>query len=283
MADWKKGGPPQGKVKLNNSLELQILFACPWSCHACDQMSNFHGISFIKKGTMSMKQIEHFITEMKLANAYFGRIRIVGGEPTVHPAFVRICELLYNELVLTEHIGHLELVTNGDQSILNYAEKIEAVKPFILHIHTSGEGSKQKHHTATYVHTPESLGYEGKRCGQPEHCGWSLSYYGYAPCSSGAGIMRLRDLMPKFQKNDLPMVAGTEANWPELQSLCNVCYHALRDEDKIKCGTGMKPGQHALNTPSPEVWTHLAPWLNGKEPDWPIYGQPQPEAQPTAA
>lgn len=265
--NWKDPPADSSKLWLNNSLELQILLACSWDCHACDQFSNFHGISFVKRGTMTLAQIEHFISEMYAANAYFGRIRILGGEPTMHPKFVEIVRLLHDELVTTGHVGFLEVITNGDNP-----ERRAEVKN-LVRFRISGESSKQARHVANLRATPASLGYKGKRCNQPEHCGWSLSYYGWAPCSTGAGIMRLRDWMETHQRTSLPTVRGTEANWPELQSLCDHCYHALRDEDKVKCGTGQKPGQHALNAPSPEMWEQLAPWFNGKQPTWQVYGQ----------
>lgn len=266
--NWKL--PPSDKSKrwLNPSLELQILLACSWSCQSCDAFSQFHGISWVKKGTMTIAQIQHFIDEMKEQNAFLGRIRILGGEPTMHGKFQDIVRMLHAELVVTGHVGHLEVITNGDNP-----EKIEPVKHLIKKVRVSGEAAKQRSHTANLRATPRSLGYEGKRCGQPEFCGWSLSFYGYAPCSSGAGIMRLRDLMELQQRTSLPTEKGTEKTWPELQELCNDCYHGLRDEDKVKSGTGMKPGQHALNVPSTEVWENLAPWLHGKNADWPIYGQ----------
>ncbi len=62
---------------------------------------------------MSFAQIGHFVGEMKTANAYFGRIRILGGEPTINPKFAEICALLHKELVTTGHVGVLEVITNG--------------------------------------------------------------------------------------------------------------------------------------------------------------------------
>lgn len=265
--NWKSPPSDPNKVWLNRSLELQILLGCNWSCTACDALSQFHAVTFVKRGTMTLAQIHYFVQEMHDSNAYFGRIRVMGGEPSLHPKLVEIVELLHAELVSKGHVGQLELVTNG-----SHPEKIDPVRR-LLRVRVSGEADKQKHHTSTLVHTPASLGYQGKRCSSPEHCGWSLSCYGYAPCSSGAGIMRLRDIVPQHGRLSLPIVRGTEANWPELQSLCDLCYHGLRDEHKIKCGTGQQSGQHELNTPGPEIWGHLAPWLSGKPTDWTIYGE----------
>lgn len=211
---------------------------------------------------MSVGQIALFCEEMREANAYFGRIRLVGGEPTLHPQLPKIVELL-SEIVDEGHIGQLEVVTNG-----SHTEKLQALKTKIARIRVSGQGDKEKHHTANLAATPHSLGYEGSMCNAPWHCGISLNYYGYFPCSSGAGLARLMNDMDTWQRTSLPR-QGVLEEWPDLQNLCNYCYHALRPEDKVKCGTD----QHKLNTPNQEMWSHLSPWLHGQKPDWKVYGE----------
>ncbi len=263
---WKDAPTDSTKLWLNRSIEIQVMLACNWQCPSCDQMSQFGSFSFIKRGTMTLAQIEHFCDEMVAANAYFGRARLVGGEPTIHKDFAAIVELLHARLVTAGHIGIIEVVTNG-----SHPERIQPVKHLVARVRVSGNGDKEKHHVANLVHTPESLGYQGKRCGQPEHCGWSLSHYGFAPCSSAAGIMRLRDMMPEHQRTDLPQVRGTEANWPKLQELCNRCYHALKPEDKIHAGLDAEK-----NTPGPELAPLVDEWKAGKQASWPIYGQQVP-------
>jgi hypothetical protein len=273
--DWKAKPADPSKVFLNRSLEIQILLACNWSCHACDQFSQFTKFQWVKKGTMTLSQIEYFCREMQAGNFYFGRIRLVGGEPTIHPKFCEIVETLHRELVAKGHVGGIQVITNG-----SHKERVQPIAHLLDKLKTSGEASKQKNHTANLVHTPASLGYEGKRCGQPEYCGWSLNYYGYAPCSSGAGIMHLRDLMDEHGRASLPQVAGTEKTWPKLQELCNNCYHALRDEDKIRCGTGQRAEDVGKNAPSAEAALHIEKWQHGKVPDWPVYGEKQEHPVP---
>lgn len=277
MANWKAPPTDPEKKWLNKSLEIQVILLCNWSCTACDQLSQFSNIGFIKKGTMSLDQIQHFIDEMRVTNSYLGRIRLVGGEPSMHPKIEEICKMLHSQLVETGHVGMLDVITNGSK--IDRLKAIRDTQP--LKIRVSDENDKQKHHTANFVQTPASLGYEGKMCSAPWHCGMSLNNYGYFPCSSGAGIVRLMNDLEKWQRLTIPTgdvypftgrQPGTVMRtWPALQSLCNLCYHGLKDEDKIKCGTGMLPGQHALNRPSAEAWENLAPWLSGQQPDWPVY------------
>ena len=263
--DWK--APPLDPAKrwLNKSLELAINLFCSWQCHACDAFSQFPTISIVRRGTMTISQIEHFVAEMKEANAYFGRIRILGGEPAINPKLPQIAELLHRELVQKGHVGRLEIITNGD-----HMEKLTpAVRQYLEKVRVSGEAAKQAAHVANLVHSPKSLGYIGKQCGQPGHCGWALNYWGYYPCSSGAGLSRFHDWQ-NWQRLKLPV--SLKETWPDLVDLCQHCYHALRPEDKIKCGTGMQPGQAELNKPSPENQALLDSWLAGRQPTLAVYG-----------
>lgn len=258
--NWKAKPTDPLKLWINNSMEMQILLACTWNCIACDQLSNFHSIAWIRRATMTLAQISAFVAEMHTHNAYIGRIRILGGEPTLHPKFKEIIEYLDTELVQKHHVGRLEVITNG-----SHPERHNAVK-HLAKIRVSGEEEKQRSHVANLAVTPASLGYEGKMCSAPWHCGFSFNYYGFFPCSAGAGIARLRDAM-KYQRLTLP-VKGVRETWPELQELCDQCYHGLKDEHKQRCGTQLVQ----LNVPGKETWEHLSGWLMGKTPDWKVYG-----------
>lgn len=272
--DWKAAPSDKSKMWINKSLELAVQFLCNWRCISCDALSQFPTISFIRKGTMTVAQIQHFIDEMYKHNAYIGRVRIIGGEPTLFPHLEQVVGMMYESLVLHGFVGQLEMVTNGSNP-----DKCRAVRQWVK-VRVSDEGDKQKHHVSNFVHTPLSLGYAGSVCSSPFHCGFQLCGYGYFPCSSGSGIARLRDDMMRWQRLTLPTCEkpcnAVRETWPDLVDLCGHCYHALKPEHKIKSGTGMQPGQHALNTPSKDVWGHLAPWIMGKQPTWPIYGQPEP-------
>lgn len=260
--NWKAKPADKSKTRISKSIEIQIMLLCNWACQACDQFSQFPSISFVKRATMTEGQIEHFIKEMRDNNAYIGRIRLVGGEPSAHPKFEGLVKMLHAGLVATGHIGQIEVVTNGSKQ-----ERIVPLKPYIEKVRISDEKDKQRTHVANLAATPAELGYPGTMCSAPWHCGFSLNYYGYFPCSSGAGIARMRDWMV-WQRLALP-VEGVMAAWPNLQELCNHCYHGLKDEHKVRCGTAV----NELNAPSKDAWSHLGPWLAGKQPAWPVYGE----------
>jgi len=250
---------------VNTSLEIQVMLLCSWNCHACDQFSNLPAIHWVRKATMSMEQIQRFVNEMTENNAYLGRIRLVGGEPTLHPKLPEIVDLL-RTLVDQGHVLNLEIVTNGASM-----EKLTPDLRKKLKIRISNETEKSKTHTANLANTPATLGYADKvvPCNAPGHCGISLNYFGYFPCSSGAGLARLMNDVPRWQRLELPKKRPLE-EWSDLKDLCGWCFHALRSEDKVKCGTR----NYELNVPHPKMFVELAPWLNGKKTpsEWGIYG-----------
>ena len=261
---WKDPPSDPKKTWVNTSMEIQILLNCNWACGACDQFSQLPSIAWIRKSLMSVEQIQALASEMRSTNSYLGRIRLVGGEPSMHPKLDAIVGIL-NGLKADDHLGQVEVITNGSNNniLRNLTNKIDKIR-------VSDENDKQKHHTANLANTPKSLGYAGTMCNAPWHCGISLNYYGYFPCSSGAGLARLMNDVPHWQRLKLPQRPILE-EWPDLQELCNHCYHGLKKEDKVKCGTDL----HHLNTPNPEMWSHLAPWLLSKSvpSDWQVVYQ----------
>jgi len=266
MRAWKKGPDKEGMLYVNTSLEVQILLQCNFSCSPCDAFSNYHGVHWIKKGTMTLKQIKHFAAEMRDNNASLGRVRLLGGEPTMHPKLEEICKIMQG-LQKDGHVRIVEMVTNASNM-----EKANEVKPYLNKIRRSDLNEKNKTMVANLVHTPKSLNTKAYICSAPSFCGLSLNAFGYFPCSSGAGLARLLNDVPRWQRTELPKKPFMEI-WPDLLDLCSHCYHSLPVEKKqeLKCG----PKNYEKNTPNPEMWSYLSQWINGRVTprDWKVYGE----------
>ena len=198
MREWKKPPADPEMLWVNTSLEIQILLQCNFSCAPCDAFSNYHGVHWIKKGTMSLKQIKHFEEEMRDNNAYLGRVRLLGGEPTMHPKLEEICQIMKG-LQNDGHIHVVEMVTNASNM-----EKANEVKKYINKIRRSDLNEKNKTMVANLVHTPKSLGVAPFICSAPRFCGLSLNAFGYFPCSADAGLARLLNDVPRWQRTELP-------------------------------------------------------------------------------
>src|ERR1044072_6471890 len=72
-------------------IELEINTACDLACFACDRMSDV-----ASKGVpnMTVKQVRRFVDESLDEKWEWERIRLLGGEPTIHPQFREMASLL---------------------------------------------------------------------------------------------------------------------------------------------------------------------------------------------
>jgi len=216
---------------------------------------------------MTVDQIQYFADEMREKQAYFGRIRMLGGEPTLHPKLEEICQILRG-LVEDGHIGFLEMVTNA-----SHMEKAAIVKPYQVKIRRSSAAEKDKRMVANLVQVPNTLGIAPKICSAPSYCGLNLNVCGFFPCSAGAGLAKLMSEVPRWQRMSVPTRPFIE-EWPDLLDLCGWCFHGISDgaiKETLKCG----PANYEKNTPHEAMWKHLAPWLNSKTTpkDWKLYGE----------
>lgn len=71
--------------------EIEINTACDLACFACDRFSDV-----ASKGVpnMTVSQVALFVDESLTLNWEWERVRVLGGEPTLHPDFIGIIELL---------------------------------------------------------------------------------------------------------------------------------------------------------------------------------------------
>ena len=90
-------------------VEIDITWACNLRCfncnRSCEQAPTGEG--------MSVAQIRHFVEESVAAGKQWRRIRILGGEPTLHPDFLEILEILRSWRAGHAPGAIVEVATNG--------------------------------------------------------------------------------------------------------------------------------------------------------------------------
>lgn len=74
-------------VWCNGILQIWVTRACDQSCFGCTQGSNLAG----KPGMITVKQFE---TACKSLADYFGVVGMFGGNPTMHPQFDELCQVM---------------------------------------------------------------------------------------------------------------------------------------------------------------------------------------------
>lgn len=202
-------------------VELDITWACNLRCFQCNRSCEQAPTG----EQMSVEQVRRFVDESLAAGQRWVRIRILGGEPTLHPRLDAILtELLrYREAVPEVR---LELVTHG------HGERTRAVlaglPPGIEVENTGKEGPEQPFEAfnAAPMDDPRWAGADfASGCVIPEVCGVGLGSYGWYPCAVAAGIDRVIGL--DVGRPSLPGPADTMED--QLRLLCRWCGHFQRD------------------------------------------------------
>ena len=198
---------PDGK-----SIVLEITTDCNLRCFNCNRSCSQAPSS----ENMSVGQISKFVRESIALKWKWELITIMGGEPTLHPNFLEILNVLgvykkFNPSCI------LSLQTNG------FGDKVDRilqkVPTFIRVTNTHKKAQSQKY--ISYNIAPiDLLEYKKSKfksgCSIPERCGLGLTRYGYYGCGSGAsvdrvfgfnvGVKKLKDLNADIIKKQFDVV-----------------------------------------------------------------------------
>lgn len=191
--------------------ELNITLACNAACHDCNRMCNVY-----KSRTEHMRvdQIEKFIDQLR-TGLPIGTVKVVGGEPTVHPEF----EAIYGILMDAVEEGLIRLLKISTNHVL---PRPDFVQPH-PRLRWMGQRPDNKKGHIPYTVSPLDFGLTpanpGWQCPVPRRCGASLDYHGWLPCSPGIMIARLWRLEHLYRK-ELPI-----SGWG-FDELCQHCVYS---------------------------------------------------------
>jgi hypothetical protein len=193
------------------NLELNITLECNQQCNHCNRLCNLYPD---RTERMTLAQVEKFIRQCR--SSPLNKIKVLGGEPLLHPDFSKIYNLLV-DAKKDKIISGIKVNTNGSvkrpQDIDYSQSRWLWSKPF------------KKGHFPFLWH-PKDLGFDlGAKynCRTIKVCGISLDKYGYLPCSPAIMIVRLFGLTHLY-KRELP-----EGAWG-LEEICQHCIFAMPQE-----------------------------------------------------
>lgn len=165
------------------NIELEITLKCNAPCLNCNKFCNMQdlGIVYGDEMDMSLHDVERFIEQVKtIGNVQ--DIRIMGGEPTVHPFYAEICRMIKEELVDTRLIRRAYVVSNGlikKESCLSVLVQIPLEK------------RKEFHTCALVSPMDKGISFREDVCPTPKVWGVSYNKLGWYPCGPGGAIARL--------------------------------------------------------------------------------------------
>jgi len=191
------------------NFELNITLRCNAKCTNCNRLCNLYPE---RTEDISIERIKNFVDSARAIPGGVGHVKILGGEPLLHPQFKEIFEILY-DATKDGTIKLLKLDSNHIIPIPEYA--------FVPGVRLMNKKFRKKYHA--WICNPKDLGITTgamPSCSMLYRCGKSLDNKGYLPCSQAIGIVRTFGLEHLY-KQELPM-----APWG-LDEICPYCPNSM--------------------------------------------------------
>jgi hypothetical protein len=222
-------------------IELILNFACDLLCVDCSIQCRQAPSS----ERMDVRQIARFIRESVAQQRRWEVIRLIGGEPTLHPELDEILALLAAYKREHSPFTRLQLCTNGYRT--GIAAILARVPPGIEIENNGKKGPFQEHHVCVNSAPRDSLAYlfsnYTNACSICVTQGLGLSPFGYYHCNIAAAIDRV------FGKG-IGRLALPEEPEPLLDSargLCRYCGLFQRDRrERFRPGRVSRTWRRAL-------------------------------------
>lgn len=218
---------------------LTLTYDCNLQCYNCDQSVT----QAPSKESMSIDQVKDFLKESIDKNHNWKRIRLSGGEPTRHPKFLDIIQLLLNYRDNYSPSMVIEVNTNGSSRPV---KKILAKIPDEVRINNTAKAELNNPKTPDYFKTFNEAPIDQKQhtqvdysngCGTQQKCGIGLNKYGYYPCVVAAGIDRIYQM--DLGRKALP--SSDDDMLDELDLFCSLCGHFNRMNQPAPVGPVISP------------------------------------------
>lgn len=199
-------------------IEIDITYVCNLQCLNCNRSIS----QAPEKLHISLSRIRQFVDESIARNKHWKVIRILGGEPTLHPEFFSIAAELvrYQQW---EPNCNITLVSNGYGSAVN--ETLKKIPTSIRIENTSKTGNLQPSFGAfnrAPVDDPKFADADFRNgCDIMKNCGMGLTPLGYYPCAVAGGIDRIAG--KKLGSALLPM--DDDDMLAAASELCRLCGH----------------------------------------------------------
>lgn len=197
-------------------IEIDITYLCNLHCLNCNR-----SVTQAREAMhMTVDTVRRFVDESLDANKRWRRIRVLGGEPTLHPEFGAIVdELLRYKRAHRECI--VEVVTNG------FGRRVQTVlaglPPDVMVDNSQKESPVQVHFGPFNLAPQDDPGFDGadyrNGCAVLEDCGMGLTPMGYYPCAVAGGIDRI--LGEGLGLSSLP--SDDDDMLPAVDRLCRLC------------------------------------------------------------
>ena len=203
-------------------LEIDITYACNLNCFNCNRSCEQAPTG----EHLSLEQIAGFVDEWVRKEKVWDRVRLLGGEPTLHKHFFEILDVIrgYRDHHSPDTV--IEVTTNGHGDKVNAA--ISRIPSDVVVINTAKASKVQPAFCSFNVAPVDVADYRGtdytNGCLVTQICGTGLGPGGYYPCAVAGGIDRI--FLWKAGRPSLP--ADDDGMKADLARFCAVCGYFKR-------------------------------------------------------
>jgi hypothetical protein len=207
-------------------IEIDITYACNLACANCNRsVPQASGGDRITPACLAS-----YVADWVAAGIRWERIRLLGGEPTIHPQFTEMLEILRAYRTAHSPATRIEVTSNGFGAKVNAAL---ARLPADVHINTSSikdDSGAEQVDFASFNIAPRDLSDYAhadytNACRIASDCGMGLAPSGYYQCAVAGGIDRVLGL--SLGRAALPD-PGDDMH-DQMRALCGWCGHFKRD------------------------------------------------------
>ncbi|MBV8687055.1 MAG: radical SAM protein [Alphaproteobacteria bacterium] len=222
-------------------LEIDITYACNLACDNCNRSVPQAPSS----ARLTAEQIGERAAEWEREGVRWERIRLLGGEPTLHPEFFAILDVLRRWRDRASPDTRIEVTTNGfgphvasalaripgDVAVNNSAKEATGAGPEMFASFNLAPRDLPAYADADFANGCRIL----------KDCGMGLAPSGYYPCAVAAGIDRVLGL--GAGRASLPP-AGDELR-DQMKLFCSWCGHFKRELPAPLGGQASSPSWEA--------------------------------------
>ncbi len=205
-------------LRSRDAIEIDITYACNLRCTNCNRSVT----QAPDKTHMPLDMIEAFVRDSIAHNKRWRTIRVLGGEPTLHPRFLDILHVLRKYRGFAPECS-IQVVTNGHGKAVQAA--LRKIPPDIRVENSAKEGNVQPDFGPFNMAPMDDPAFRSSDyangCSIMTECGMGLTPGGYYQCAVAGGIDRL--LGYPHGRASLPRDADDMLDLS--RTLCRLCGH----------------------------------------------------------
>jgi len=209
---------------------IALTYACNLRCFNCDESS----AQAPADTQMTVEQIQRYVDEWVAASYRWDLMEIAGGEPTMHPDFLKIIDVLRTYRNRYSPHTMIKVLTNGTGDRVKQMIPLIPADIVVENSHKEGRRQGELQH-ATFNLTPEevpeyvNVDYRNA-CEYTHRCGTGLGPTGYYHCPVAAGMDRIFEW--NIGRQSLPSMSD---NMEDLaKSFCSKCGYFLKQSEYKK-------------------------------------------------